>query len=369
MSWGVMTTKSESDSEAWVADLVHWFDRNQRSMPWRDDPSPYKVWISEIMLQQTQVATVIPYFDRFVRRFPDVESLARADIQDVLRLWEGLGYYTRARNLHKAARLLTARGNGLLPSRSEELLQLPGIGLYTAAAIASIAFGEHVPVVDGNVLRVFCRFWGIRTPLRDPSVARTIRSRLLGLIQNAPPSRFNQAIMELGATICIYRKPLCTKCLLSAQCTAFNRGLTTSLPVSRPAVKIPHHRLAAAVIWRKGRVLLAQRRESGMLAGLWEFPEAIRQRGEDLSDTIRRHIRDGLGLRIRVVKPYGVVRHAYSHFRVTVTAFDCFCQQGRPKPLDWAAARWVWPSHLKDYPLHKTSRRIGDHLLSAKEAS
>lgn len=345
-------------------DLVQWFARNHRAMPWRDDPSPYKVWISEIMLQQTQVATVIPYFERFVARFPDIHTLAAAELKDVLRLWEGLGYYARARNLHKTARHLVDHNNGTIPAPSSDLIRLPGIGLYTAAAIASIAFGEPVPVVDGNVLRVFCRFWGIRRPAKHPSVADAIRKRLAVLIENVSPSSFNQAIMELGAITCTVHNPQCNTCVLRHRCFAFQHNQTDVLPVMLRSREIPHRRTVAGVIWKRGRLLLARRPESGMLGGLWEFPGGSWSEAESPDAALERSLRKDIGMRVLVGAPYAAIRHAYSHFRITVTPFRCEWRSGRPISREWSELRWIWPRDLKDYPLHRTSRKIAGEILS-----
>lgn len=352
-------------SPRWPRALVAWFERDHRPMPWRDDSSPYRVWISEIMLQQTQVVTVIPYFERFLSRFPDVRTLAAADPQDVLRLWEGLGYYSRARNLHKAAREIVASRGGRLPVTHDEWLTLPGIGDYTAAAIASIAFGEPVPSVDGNVLRVCARLWAIRDPIRDAGVVSRVRERLRPLIRTVNPSSFNQAMMETGALVCRPRQPSCDTCVLRRDCRAFREGLTGTLPVVPRAAAVPHYAIAAGVIWKAGRLLIARRREDQMLGGLWEFPGGKQLPGEPLAETARREILEETGLRVRVGEPYPVVRHAYSHFRITLTAFHCEWISGRPRPRASTELKWIAPGELHDYPFPRANRRIGD--LVARE--
>jgi len=349
----------------WPKDLVRWFERDHRPMPWRSDPSPYKVWVSEIMLQQTQVVTVIPYFDRFVLRFPSFAALAAADPQDILKLWEGLGYYSRARNLQQAARIITTRHGGTPPHTAAALLEFPGIGPYTAAAIASIAFGEPVPTVDGNVLRVFSRFWGLANPLRDKTLADTIRCRLAPLIRTVNPSHFNQAMMETGALVCRPRNPDCAACLLARHCKAFNTNRTGELPVTTRAVAGPHHAVVAAVIMRRGRLLIACRHEKGMLGGLWEFPGGRPRLGEPPARAIRRLIREETGLTVTADAPYRPVKHAYSHFRITLTAFPCVARAGRARTGSAASVKWIRPAELPLYPMSRAMRRIADAILTS----
>ena len=247
----------------WVTRLLNWFERHQRRLPWRHDDRPYYVWLSEVMLQQTQVDTVIPYFERFVRAFPDVPTLAAADQQAVLKLWEGLGYYSRARNLHKTAQLLMTRHGGKLPEDPETLRRLPGFGPYTTAAVGSIAFGHALPVVDGNVLRVFCRFWGIDTDIRQPRVRTELQARLAPFIAAAPPSAFNQAIMEVGALVCRPQAPRCEACPLQADCVAFQTGRTAELPVKSARKPVPHYQIVAGIVWKDGKFLLERRCSAG----------------------------------------------------------------------------------------------------------
>ncbi len=392
--------------------LLAWFAANRRAMPWREEPSPYRVWISEIMLQQTQVATVIPYFNRFLSRFPDVAALAQAELQDVLKLWEGLGYYSRARNLHKAAKALVAEHGGRLPGDFCGLRRLPGFGDYTAAAVASIAFGEAVPVVDGNVLRVSARFWGLADDIGKPKTRKMIFGRLSGVLAGErkngkrderrqqskigsrklkipPPADFNQAIMELGALVCTPRNPQCGKCPLAAACVARREGRTAELPVKAAKAPVPRHRVAVGVLWRNGRVLVQKRPEGGMLAGLWEFPGGKVEPGETPAAAVVREFREETGLGVRVAGTYGTLRHAYSHFSITLTAFRVKLETGSSKlggvggalssrphagpPAHRHTAtpvqRWVTLCELRRLPVPRANQRVLEWLEAGAEAA
>jgi len=333
-------------------------------MPWRSDPSPYKVWVSEIMLQQTQVITVIPYFDRFMRRFPSFKVLAAAELQEVLRLWEGLGYYSRARNLHRAAQLIVTEFGDKPPHTAAALREFPGIGPYTAAAIASIAFGEPVPSVDGNVLRVFSRFWGLDIPMRDKALADTIRTRLEPLIRTVNPSHFNQAMMETGALICKPRTPDCPRCLLARHCVAFTKDLTAVLPVTKPGAAVPHRVVVAGIVHRRGRLLIVRRREGGMLGGLWEFPGGRPLKRETPARAVERLILAETGLSVRAGKPFPPVKHAYSHFRITLTAFRCEAGPGTAHATTAEALKWIPSSALSRFPMPRVIRRIAEAIVA-----
>ncbi|MBN1670787.1 MAG: A/G-specific adenine glycosylase [Kiritimatiellae bacterium] len=349
----------------WRERLLSWFQRNRRAMPWRDDPSPYRVWISEIMLQQTQVDTVIPYFRRFLARFPSIRTLAAADTQQVLKAWEGLGYYARARNLHAAARQVVARFDGKLPDAPEELAALPGVGAYTAAAVASIAYGRPVPAVDGNVLRVFARFWGLSEDIRAAKTRQILSRRLAPYVPVRRASAFNQAAMELGALVCRPKQPGCRQCPLRTDCTAFRTGRTAKLPVRSPRRPVPNHEIAVGVVWRRGRVLIARRKQDRMLGGLWEFPGGKRRAGERLAQTAAREVREETRLKVRVGPPYCTVRHAYSHFTITLTAFRCRCLSGRATPVTSDEVKWVSLTRAREHPMPAANKKV----LAAVERS
>lgn len=331
--------------------LLPWFDRNRQDLPWRRTTDPYKIWVSEVMLQQTQVAAVIPYYERFVRRFPTAGALARAKLESVLKLWEGLGYYARARHLHAAAARVVRDHGGRLPRTIEGLRALPGIGAYTAAAIGSIAFGIPVPVFDGNVHRVTARFYGTNDPPAPP-------------VPPGRPGDFNQAMMELGRLVCRPRKPECARCPLRAGCRARRSGDPERFPARTPAGPVPHRHIGVGVVWKAGRVLIARRPESGLLGGLWEFPGGKRRRGESLPECVRREVREELEIRVAVEAPLVRVPHRYSHFAVTLHAYTCRWVSGRPVARGCTAFRWVRPRELRRRPFPVASLRIIDALLA-----
>ena len=353
--------------------LLAWYGLNARRLPWRSGPATqpgverqmpdaYAVWVSEIMLQQTQVDTVIPYYEKWFTRFPTLAALAAASEQEVLSLWEGLGYYSRARNLHRAAQQVAATPPGTLPSDRQGLQRLPGIGRYTAGAIASIAFGQDEPALDGNIRRVMARLFDLRLPARSPQGEK----RLWELVEeNLPPSRagdYNQALMDLGATICTPHTPTCLLCPLAGLCQAQALGVQEERPilVSRPP--IPHYTVTAGILERAGLVLIARRPSKGLLGGLWEFPGGKQKEGEDLAACLQRELREELGVEIEVGAALGQYEHAYTHFRISLHAFRCRLLAGEPQPLAASELRWVTPAEFKDFPMGKIDRQIARRL-------
>lgn len=345
--------------------LLKWYATHARRLPWREHPDPYRVWVSEVMLQQTQVEAVLPYFMNWMERFPDVESLSKASLQEVLAAWEGLGYYSRARHLHRAAQEIRDHYNGRIPQDLSQLRKLPGVGRYTAGAIASIAFGLDEPALDGNARRVLARVFDVHEPARSPGGER----RLWELAaQNLPPGQageYNQALMDLGAMICTPRSPLCEACPLRDMCQAYALGVQAERPVLSRRPKTPHYTVTAAVIWREGRVLLAQRPIEGLLGGLWEFPGGKLQEGEDLVSCLQREIHEELGVEVQVGDFIGVFRHAYTHFKVTLHAFSCELSNGsQPRPIQARDLRWAAPEELTDFPMGKIDRQIADLIMA-----
>ncbi len=338
--------------------ILAWYAHNRRDLPWRDHPDPYAVWVSEIMLQQTRVETVIPYFERWMRLFPDIRSLAAASEQEVLLAWEGLGYYSRARNLHKAAEILVEEQCGELPRDVSLLRKLPGIGRYTAGAIASMAFGLDVPTLDGNLRRVFARAFDVSLPADSPAGEKLLWSLAEEHLPRGRAGDYNQALMDLGAGVCLPHDPACPVCPLNKLCQSRLKGIQEQRPVLKAKAEIPHITVTAAVLRRDGRVLLAKRPAAGLLGGMWEFPGGKLEPGETLEECLRREICEETGADILVDEPVGEYRHAYTHFRITLHAFACSLVRGEPAPLQADELAWVRLDELDTSPMGKVDRQI-----------
>lgn len=330
-------------------------------MPWRETKNPYYIWISEIMLQQTRVDQALPYFERFITAFPTVEHLALADQHDVLMLWEGLGYYSRARNIHKAAKQISSDFGGKLPASYQELLSLPGIGPYTAAAISSIAFKLEHAVMDGNVIRVVCRYLGLEEDTRKNSTRSRVQKVVDEWIIGQAPDDFNQAIMELGATVCTPHRPNCESCPISVQCVAYTESKTDVIPYASKKAKRPHHQISVAIIMNENNeLLIAQRPNEAMLGGLWEFPGGKQESNESIEDALLREIKEELGVEITILNEFMQLDHAYSHFSIHMTAYLCSLADStqQPKPKASQQIRWIPVEELTNYPFPKANRTL-----------
>ncbi|MFZ5856964.1 MAG: A/G-specific adenine glycosylase [Chloroflexota bacterium] len=345
--------------------LLRWYQKHGRTLPWRGHPDAYAVWVSEIMLQQTRVEAVIPYFERWMARFPSLRDLAEASEQNVLNLWEGLGYYSRARNLHKAARVIVDEFDGHLPRSVEALRKLPGIGRYTAAAIASIAFDLDEPTMDGNIRRVYARLFNVDIPADSTEGEKLLWGLAAENLPKGKAGDYNQALMDLGAIICLPKNPRCESCPLKKQCMAFQLGLQESRPVLKPKSKIPHHVHAAVIIvGRIGNpptpaVLLSKRPSRGLLGGLWEFPNA--RVASDPAKELTKAIRSEYSIQLRRGEALDAIHHVYSHFSVEVHAF--LCQLSKPIREDSRQElKWVKLSDLDDYPMGKVDRQIAQKI-------
>jgi len=345
--------------------LLAWYEVEARDLPWRSTCDPYAILVSEFMLQQTRVETVLRhgYYESFLKRFPTFDALAAASLDDVLKVWEGLGYYRRARNLHRAAQEVVTDHGGRLPESVEALRKLPGIGAYTAGAVASIVFGHDEPVLDGNVIRVLARLLRVGG---DPAKAVT-RALLLEdatlIASQGKAAAINQGLMDLGARVCLPKSPRCHECPLAGECDAHHRGEEVAYPEKPRQRKTPHIDVVAGVIWSArpyepgSQLLIAQRREDDMLGGLWEFPGGRVEEGESLEEALVRELREELDIDVDVLSPLVEVKHAYTHFRMTMHVFHCRHMGGDPQAIECAAWAWTNLEGLDAYALSTADRK------------
>ncbi len=339
--------------------LLQWYQTSGRDLPWRKTCDPYKIWISEIMLQQTQVRTVLPYFDRWLNLFPTLETLANAPLQSVLKAWEGLGYYARARNIHRAAMVIMERFSGQFPDTLENAMSLPGIGRTTAGGILSSAFNLPLPILDGNVKRVLSRLINLPVP-PDRSLAALweISESLVPLNQGRD---FNQAFMDLGATVCIPKIPNCLVCPWNGFCKSYNLGVQNQRPMTEPKAPVSHKTIGVAVIWNSNQdnsILIDRRKPEGLLGGMWEFPGGKVEPGETIPECIKREIQEELGIEIAVDESLMTIDHAYSHFKVTLHVYHCRHLSGIPQTIECDEIQWVTLSELNEYPFPTANLKI-----------
>jgi A/G-specific adenine glycosylase len=336
-----------------------WFARHKRDLPWRRTLDPYHVWVSEIMLQQTQVATVVPYFERFIDAFPTVEELASADEQAVLRQWEGLGYYRRARQMHRAALVLVDKHGGRFPRSVEMIRELPGIGRYTAGAVASIAFDLPAPILEANTVRLLSRLVAFRG---DPAKSDSQKALWALAADILPPTQrgdFNQALMELGSQVCTPRAPACQRCPVSSLCAALGEGRQDSIPATRSKPASQPVREAAVVVWHRGRVLLRRCEAGERWAGLWDVLrfQLTARGGASLARELTEKVRNLSGLSIPPPEHVATLRHTVTRFRITLSCYNA-CVSGSMPKLDLANWRWVDLAAADDYPLSTTGRKL-----------
>ena len=341
--------------------LLEWYSIQGRDLPWRRSRDPYAIWVSEIMLQQTQVKTVIPYYDRWLAQFPTLQTLASADQQQVLKLWQGLGYYARARNLHRAAQDIVSQHHGVFPTDLPTAVSLPGIGRTTAGGILSAAFDQPTPILDGNVKRVLARLVALSVPT-SKAIAQ-LWQLSIALLDPAHPRDFNQAWMDLGATVCLPRSPLCDRCPWQPHCCAYHQGIQTEIPMTETRAPIPRKMIGVAVIWNDaGQILIDRRKPNGLLGGLWEFPGGKVELGETIPDCIQREIQEELGIEIEVGDRLIVIDHTYSHFHVTLNVHHCKHLSGEPQAIECDEIRWVELADLDSYPFPKANLQIIEAL-------
>jgi A/G-specific adenine glycosylase len=344
--------------------LLAWFDRSRRDLPWRRERDPYRIWISEVMLQQTTVAAVVPFYQRFLQAFPTLPSLAAADEQEVLRAWEGLGYYRRARDLHRAAQQLMAEWGGQIPDDPAVLHRLPGMGRYTLGAVLSQAFDRRCPVLEANSRRVWCRLFGRMDDPRRGSARRWLWQVAEALLPTRRVGDFNQAVMELGALVCTPAVPHCEQCPLAGPCTARRLSLQESIPARSPSQRVTSVQEAAVAILRGDEVLLVQRPSTGRWASLWEFPHASLEAGETHDDAARRLVAQLTGLTVDLGPEVMTVRHGLTRYRIALVCFEARYTAGCFHSEFYQQACWVKPEELPRYPSSTPQRRLATALIA-----
>lgn len=343
--------------------LLDWYTERLRDLPWRRTRDPYHIWVSEIMLQQTRVETVIPYYRRWIEQFPTLTALAEAPQERVLKAWEGLGYYARARNLHMAARAVTEQFGGQVPDDPASVLGLPGVGPYTAGAILSLAFGRPEPAVDGNVMRVLSRLFLIRDEITRPATRQAMESLIREWIPEERPAEFNQALMELGALICKPTSPQCDHCPLVGHCVARAQGCQAALPVKAKARAPRPVQVVAGVIWHQERFLLVRRPPDGLLGGLWEFPGGERPAALSWERALHLLLLERCGIRLEIEAHLCSIRHVFSHLTWDLRAYTARLADSSALPAEGAELRWVSPDALGAFALPVAQQKVLAHAL------
>lgn len=339
--------------------LLKWFDAHRRDLPWRTDRDPYRIWVSEVMLQQTTVAAVVPFFERFLVAFPTVQVLAAADEQRVLKLWEGLGYYRRARHLHAAAKQLAADHGGTLPDDPAKWAALPGVGRYILGAVLSQAFDRKLPIVEANSLRVLARLFGYRGDPREGEGKAWVWSAAEKVLPEKRAGDFNQALMELGAIVCTPVAPACGKCPLAKQCVANRDGLQATIPPPKKQPEITLVQEVGVVVRDGTKVLLCRRpADAGRWQNMWEVPHAERRPGEDLSAAAVRVAKELTGLDVEPGAELLTVKHGVTRFRITLACVEATRRGGSFAPGFYAEARWVTPAELANFPVSSPQRKL-----------
>ena len=342
--------------------LLAWYDGCNLDLPWRNCNDPYKIYLSEVMLQQTQVKTVLPYYKKWVNKYPTVQSVANANQEQILKQWEGLGYYGRARNFHKSCQIIAMQFDGDIPALPEEFSKLPGVGPYISAAVMSIAFHHPLPAVDTNAIRVAARLKMVE--FSSPADSKVIYRYLSANIPIKRSGDFNQAIMDLGREICKSDNPKCTICPVSKFCKALVNNFVDKYPVKIKPAKKPHYNIAAGIIWNKGQILISKRRENGLLGGLWEFPGGKIEKDENAQTCIIREVKEELGVLVQPTSFLKQIKHAYTHFSITMDAYHCDYLQGTPQAVGCDNWKWIAPEEIRLLPFPKANHKLFDKIIA-----
>lgn len=353
----------KSDTIPFQSSLTAWYNQFKRDLPWRLNKNPYHVWLSEIMLQQTQVKTVIPYYNRFLEKWPTIDALANADTHDLMKAWEGLGYYTRIHNLHKAAKIVQTQHNGVIPSTPESFQALSGVGDYTMSAVLSIVHNLPLAVVDGNVKRVLARLYSLETPINQPSGLKTFKKYADALLDVNNSGIYNQALMELGALICSPKSPKCDICPVQKFCTVFQSKTVLDYPKRLKTPPSPTYHVAVGVIVKGDKLLITQRKKGALLGGMWEFPGGKIEKDETPESACIREIMEEVDLKVEVKKKLKTIRHAYTHFKIVMDVFICKYIYGDVKLSSPTDYRWISPDEIPTYPFPGANHKFIPDLI------
>jgi len=345
--------------------LTSWYVDNDISMPWRMHSDPYKIWISEIMLQQTQVLTVIPYYNRWINKYSSIEDLIKADLDDLLKLWEGLGYYSRVKNIYKATQVIHTQYNNLLPESYNDLLKLPGIGDYTASAILSIAFNKPFPSIDGNLKRVLTRIYAINQ--KDQKNLTLYKKYVKKFYKNHKPEIINQALMDLGREVCTFKSPKCNMCPAQNHCIAFTGNTINLYSVIKKKKTIPSYHVVVGIIFKDNKFLISQRKSTGLLANLWELPGGKKLKNETVINCLKREIREETNISVKKPVYIGNVKHAYSHLKVNIDFYSCYYNKGEAKALDSQQIKWIYKKDINKFTFPTATHKLFQLLNNKNE--
>ncbi len=335
--------------------LIEWYLKNNYSFPWRNSTDPYRIWISEIMLQQTQVKTVIPYYNNWMTLFSNVQTLSKAPIQKILKCWEGLGYYQRAHNIHETSKIIVQDFKGVIPQEYSKLISLKGIGDYTASAILSIAFKKKYPAIDGNLKRVIARLSGLENSKKIISNSKKI---IMNFMNNNNPGFINQALMDLGREICLPRNPQCISCPIAQFCIAYSKNKISYYTFTKKKKKNPTYNVSVGIIWKANKILISKRKKEGLLGGLWELPGGKRQNNENDSECLSRELDEELGIDIKIKNKIGKIKHHYSHFSINLTGYNCDYFSGKAKAYSSEKIAWIKASEIVKYPFPRATLKL-----------
>ena len=339
-----------------ISDLLFWYEKQNYNLPWRANKNPYSIWISEIMLQQTQVNTVIPYYINWIKKYPTITDLANAHIDDLLLIWQGLGYYKRVHNILAAANCIVKDYNGLFPQKYKILISLPGIGDYTASMILAIAFNQniHIPI-DGNIKRIMSRLHILSLKSGDLKNYKKYTSKY---IHSKYPGNSIQALMDLGREICKPQSPLCDNCPIISNCIAKKKNITNQFPIKIKKKTIPHYNISVGLIWKDNKFIISKRNSNKLLGGLWELPGGKRKIKENALQCLKREIKEELDITIARLQLVGTIQHQYSHMKLSITLFQCNYQAGKAKPLASEKIKWITYKEKKDFAFPSATHKL-----------